>query len=47
MKRSGDEYRHQALSSDGYLKFIEDDFLAGSRVNPEPDKQSESQPDVL
>ena len=26
---------HQTLSSDAYLKFIEDDFLGGSRLNPE------------
>jgi phospholipase C len=28
---------HQTLSSDAYLKFIEDDFLAGSRLNPATD----------
>jgi phospholipase C len=28
---------HQALSSDAYLKFIEDDFLAGARLNPATD----------
>ncbi len=28
---------HQVLSSDAYLKFIEDDFLGGSRLNPKTD----------
>jgi phospholipase C len=28
---------HQTLSSDAYLKFIEDDFLGGSRLNPATD----------
>jgi phospholipase C len=28
---------HQQLSHDAYLKFIEDDFLAGARLNPKTD----------
>src|SRR5262249_21991768 len=28
---------HQRLSSDAYLKFIEDDFLGGARLNPKTD----------
>ena len=28
---------HQTLSSDAYLKFIEDDFLGGVRLNPKTD----------
>jgi phospholipase C len=36
---------HQ-LSSDSYLQFIEDDFLAGSRINPETDGRPDSRPDV-
>ena len=27
---------HQTLSFDAYLKFIEDDFLGGARLNPQP-----------
>jgi phospholipase C len=34
------------LSSDSYLKFIEDDFLAGSRIDPETDDRPDSRPDV-
>jgi phospholipase C len=34
------------LSSDSYLKFIEDDFLAGARINPETDGRPDSRPDV-
>jgi phospholipase C len=37
---------HQALSSDAYLKFIEDDFLGGARLNPEADGRSDPRPDV-
>ncbi len=29
----------QTLSSDAYLKFIEDDFLGGSRLNPKTDRR--------
>jgi hypothetical protein len=28
---------HQALSFDAYLKFIEDDFLGGQRIDPSTD----------
>jgi phospholipase C len=34
------------LSSDSYLQFIEDDFLAGSRIDPETDGRPDSRPDV-
>jgi phospholipase C len=34
---------HQTLSSDAYLKFIEDDFLGGSRLNPKTDGATRSQ----
>jgi phospholipase C len=37
---------HQTLSSDGYLKFIEDDFLGGSRLNPKTDGRPDPRPDV-
>ncbi len=37
---------HQALSSDGYLKFIEDDFLADARLNPTTDGRPDPRPDV-
>jgi phospholipase C len=37
---------HQTLSSDAYLKFIEDDFLGGSRLNPTTDKRSDPRPTV-
>ena len=37
---------NQTLSSDAYLKFIEDDFLGGSRLNPATDKRSDPRPDV-
>jgi phospholipase C len=37
---------HQVLSSDAYLKFIEDDFLGGQRVNPRTDGRPDSRPDV-
>ncbi len=37
---------HQTLSSDAYLKFIEDDFLRGARINPETDGRPDSRPDV-
>ncbi len=36
----------QTLSSDAYLKFIEDDFLGGSRLNPATDGRPDSRPDV-
>ena len=37
---------HQVLSSDAYLKFIEDDFLHGRRLNPRTDGRRDSRPDV-
>jgi phospholipase C len=37
---------HQILSSDAYLKFIEDDFLHGKRVNPRTDGRPDSRPRV-
>ncbi|HUE05781.1 MAG TPA: alkaline phosphatase family protein [Acidimicrobiales bacterium] len=37
---------HQVLSSDAYLKFIEDDFLGGSRLNPKTDKRPDPRPTV-
>jgi len=37
---------HHVLSSDAYLKFIEDDFLDGARLNPRTDGRPDSRPDV-
>ncbi len=37
---------HQQLSHDAYLKFIEDDFLEGSRLNPATDGRPDARPDV-
>jgi phospholipase C len=37
---------HQILSSDAYLKFIEDDFLGGARISPETDGRPDPRPDV-
>ena len=37
---------HQVLSSDAYLKFIEDDFLHGQRLNPHTDGRPDPRPDV-
>jgi phospholipase C len=37
---------HQVLSSDAYLKFIEDDFLGGARLNPLTDGRPDPRPDV-
>jgi phospholipase C len=37
---------HQILSSDAYLKFIEDDFLHGARLNPKTDGRPDPRPDV-
>ena len=37
---------HQVLSSDAYLKFIEDDFLDGQRLNPATDGRPDPRPDV-
>jgi phospholipase C len=37
---------HQTLSQDAYLKFIEDDFLGGARLNPATDGRPDPRPDV-
>jgi phospholipase C len=37
---------HQTLSFDAYLKFIEDDFLGGQRINPQTDGRPDLRPDV-
>jgi|SRR5579884_1315282 len=37
---------HQTLSFDAYLKFIEDDFLNGARLNPKTDGRPDRRPDV-
>jgi len=37
---------HQTLSSDAYLKFIEDDFIGGARLNPKTDGRPDPRPDV-
>ena len=37
---------HQILSFDAYLKFIEDDFLDGQRLNPKTDGRPDPRPDV-
>jgi phospholipase C len=37
---------HQVLSSDAYLKFIEDDFLGGQRLNPKTDGRPDPRTDV-
>jgi phospholipase C len=37
---------HQTLSSDAYLKFIEDDFLSGARLDPRTDGRADPRPDV-
>jgi phospholipase C len=37
---------HQTLSHDAYLKFIEDDFLGGARINPATDGRPDRRPDV-
>jgi phospholipase C len=37
---------HQTLSFDAYLKFIEDDFLGGARIDPSTDGRPDSRPDV-
>ena len=36
----------QTLSSDAYLKFIEDDFLGGARLDPKTDGRPDRRPDV-
>jgi phospholipase C len=37
---------HQILSQDAYLKFIEDDFLNGQRLNPQTDGRPDPRPDI-
>jgi phospholipase C len=37
---------NQTLSSDAYLKFIEDDFLGGARLSPKTDKRPDPRPDI-
>jgi len=37
---------HQVLSFDAYLKFIEDDFLHGRRLDPKTDGRPDPRPDV-
>ena len=37
---------HQVLSFDAYVKFIEDDFLRGERLDPETDGRPDPRPDV-
>jgi phospholipase C len=37
---------HQVLSQDAYLKFIEDDFLHGARIDPRTDGRPDPRPDV-
>jgi len=37
---------HQVLSFDAYLKFIEDDFLHGARLDPRTDGRPDPRPDV-
>ena len=37
---------HQVLSQDAYLKFIEDDFLGGERIDPATDGRPDNRPGV-
>jgi phospholipase C len=37
---------HQVLSFDAYVKFIEDDFLGGQRLDPRTDGRPDPRPDV-
>jgi phospholipase C len=37
---------HQTLSHDAYVKFIEDDFLGGQRIDPRTDGRPDPRPDV-
>jgi phospholipase C len=36
----------QTLTTDAYLKFIEDDFMGGARLNPATDGRPDTRPDV-
>jgi phospholipase C len=37
---------HQALSTDAYLKFVENDFLDAARIDPATDGRPDPRPDV-
>jgi phospholipase C len=37
---------HQSMSQDAYVKFIEDDFLGGARLDPRTDGRPDPRPDV-
>jgi len=37
---------HQTLSHDAYVKFIEDDFLSGARIDPKTDGRPDTRPGV-
>jgi phospholipase C len=37
---------HQQLSTDSYLRFIEDDFLGGRRIDPQTDGRPDARPFV-
>ena len=37
---------HQTLSHDAYVKFIEDDFLSGARIDPHTDGRPDRRPTV-
>ncbi|MGZ3608470.1 MAG: alkaline phosphatase family protein [Ktedonobacteraceae bacterium] len=37
---------HQTLSFDSYVKFIEDDFLSGQRIDTQTDGRPNPRPDV-
>jgi hypothetical protein len=37
---------HQMLSHDAYVKFIEDDFLGGTRLDPRTDGRPDPRPSV-
>jgi phospholipase C len=37
---------HQTLSHDAYVKFIEDDFLGGERIDPKTDGRPDHRPTV-
>ena len=37
---------HQILSFDAYLKFIEDDFMGGARLDPRTDGRPDPRPTV-
>ena len=37
---------HKTLSFDAYLKFIEDDFLGGARIDPKTDGRPDPRPDI-